>query len=72
MSIGIWQIVIIVLIILVFFGRGKISSFMGDLGKGITSFKKGLAEGKEEDNKKQVSKKSAPGKKKKTTAKSKK
>jgi len=70
MSIGIWQIVIIVLIVLVFFGRGKISSFMADLGKGVTSFKKGLKEGEEEE--KQVEKKPAPAAKKKSAAKSKK
>jgi sec-independent protein translocase protein TatA len=35
-------IAIIVIALLVFGGRGKISNIMGDLGKGITSFKKGL------------------------------
>ncbi|MEM7731091.1 MAG: twin-arginine translocase TatA/TatE family subunit, partial [Pseudomonadota bacterium] len=35
-------IVILVIAVLVFGGRGKISAIMGDLGKGITSFKKGL------------------------------
>lgn len=35
-------IVILVIALLVFGGRGKISAIMGDLGKGITSFKKGL------------------------------
>ena len=34
--------------VLVLFGRGKISSLMGEVGKGITSFKKGINEGKEE------------------------
>ena len=42
MAPGPWQIAIIILVVLVFFGRGKISSFMGDLAKGITAFKKGL------------------------------
>ncbi|MGX7896726.1 twin-arginine translocase TatA/TatE family subunit [Tsuneonella sp. HG222] len=41
---GIWQIVVIALIILVLFGRGRISEMMGDFGKGIKSFKKGIAE----------------------------
>jgi len=46
---GPWQIAIIaVLALLVFGGRGKISNIMGDLGKGITSFRKGLKEGVEE------------------------
>jgi len=34
--------------VLVLFGRGKISSLMGEVGKGITSFKKGLNEGNKE------------------------
>ena len=43
MSPGPWQIAIVLVLALLFFGgRGKISSIMGDLGKGITSFKKGL------------------------------
>lgn len=49
MSIGIWQIVLIVALILIFFGRGKISAFMKDLGKGITSFKAGMKEGDKEE-----------------------
>jgi len=49
MAIGPWQIAIILVIaVLVFGGRGKISSIMGDFGKGITSFKKGLKEGAED------------------------
>ncbi len=43
-GIGIWQIVIVALVVLVFFGRGRISEMMGDFGKGISSFKKGLSE----------------------------
>ena len=39
---------LIAVVILVLFGRGKISSLMGDVGKGITSFKKGVAEGTKE------------------------
>ncbi|MCU0949213.1 MAG: twin-arginine translocase TatA/TatE family subunit [Porphyrobacter sp.] len=45
MNIGIWQIVIIALVVLVLFGRGRISEMMGDFGKGISSFKKGMNEG---------------------------
>jgi len=44
MSLGPWQIGLIVLLALVFFGRGRISEMMGDVGKGIKSFKKGLSE----------------------------
>lgn len=44
MSLGPWQLIIIALVILVLFGRGRISEMMGDFGKGIKSFKKGMAE----------------------------
>ena len=43
-QIGIWQILILALVVLVLFGRGRISEMMGDFGKGINSFKKGLNE----------------------------
>ncbi len=43
MSPGIWQILIVVLIVLILFGgRGKIAAIMGDAAKGIKAFKKGL------------------------------
>ncbi len=45
MSVGPFQIVIIALVVLVVFGRGRISEMMGDFGKGVSSFKKGLADG---------------------------
>ncbi|MCT4656136.1 MAG: twin-arginine translocase TatA/TatE family subunit [Cohaesibacter sp.] len=45
-QIGIWQIVIIAVVVVLLFGRGKISELMGDVAKGINSFKKGL---KDED-----------------------
>ncbi len=43
-SIGPFQILIIALVILVLFGRGRISEMMGDFGKGVKSFRKGLTE----------------------------
>ena len=43
MSIGIWQRAIVVILVVLLFGRGKISSLMGDVAKGIKSFKKGMA-----------------------------
>ena len=43
MSIGIWQIAIVVVLVVLLFGRGKISSLMGDVAKGIKSFKKGMS-----------------------------
>ena len=39
-----WHWIIVALVILVLFGRGKISETMGDFGRGIKSFRKGLAE----------------------------
>ncbi len=42
MSIGFWQIALIAVVVVLLFGRGKISELMGDVAKGITSFKKGL------------------------------
>ena len=50
MSIGIWQIAIVVILVLLLFGRGKISSLMGDVAKGIKSFKKGMASDVTDDN----------------------
>ena len=43
MSIGFWQIAIVVVLVVLLFGRGKISSIMGDVAKGIKSFKKGMS-----------------------------
>ena len=42
MSIGFWQIAIVVILVVLLFGRGKISILMGDVAKGIKSFKKGM------------------------------
>ena len=49
MSIGFWQIAIVVMLVVLLFGRGKISSLMGDVAKGIKSFKKGMATDPTED-----------------------
>ncbi|WP_347304405.1 twin-arginine translocase TatA/TatE family subunit [Croceibacterium sp. TMG7-5b_MA50] len=43
-SLGPFQILIIALVILVLFGRGRISEMMGDFGKGVKSFRQGLSE----------------------------
>ena len=43
-QIGIWQVLILAIVVLVLFGRGRISEMMGDFGKGISSFKKGMSE----------------------------
>lgn len=51
-NIGLPGLLLIAVVVLVLFGRGKISSLMGEVGKGITSFKKGIDEGnKEVENK---------------------
>ncbi|RKF15372.1 Sec-independent protein translocase TatA [Roseovarius spongiae] len=47
-NIGLPGILLIAVVVLVLFGRGKISSLMGEVGKGITSFKKGISEGSKE------------------------
>jgi len=47
-NIGLPGLLLIAVVVLVLFGRGKISSLMGEVGKGITSFKKGVAEGSKE------------------------
>jgi len=50
MSIGFWQIAIVVILVVLLFGRGKISSLMGDVAKGIKSFKKGMSSETSEDS----------------------
>lgn len=47
-NIGLPGLLLIAIVVLVLFGRGKISSLMGEVGKGITAFKKGVDEGKRE------------------------
>jgi sec-independent protein translocase protein TatA len=44
MGIGFPQLLLIAVIVLLLFGRGKISDLMGDVAKGIRSFRKGLAD----------------------------
>ena len=55
MSIGFWQIAVVVILVVLLFGRGKISSLMGDVAKGIKSFKKGMATDVTEDSQKNIS-----------------
>lgn len=47
-NIGLPGLLLIAVVVLVLFGRGKISNLMGEVGKGISSFKKGVADGKAE------------------------
>jgi len=44
MGLSFWQIAIVVLLVVLLFGRGKLSALMGDMAKGIKSFKKGMQE----------------------------
>lgn len=44
MNVGPWQLLIIALVVLVLFGRGRISEMMGDFGKGVKSFKEGMSD----------------------------
>lgn len=53
---GTWEIVIIVVIVLLLFGGKKIPELMKGLGQGISSFKSGLKEGKDEQAKKEQAK----------------
>ena len=50
MSIGFWQIAIVVVLVLLLFGRGKISDIMGEVAKGIKSFKKGMSDNPNSSN----------------------
>ena len=51
MSIGFWQIAIVVVLVVLLFGRGKISDLMGDIAKGIKSFKKGMSDNPDSNDK---------------------
>ena len=50
------QIAVVVIIVVLLFGRGKISSLMGDLAKGIKSFKKGMSDDTSTNNQEDNSK----------------
>jgi sec-independent protein translocase protein TatA len=43
-SVSIWHWIVVGIVIMLMFGRGKVSDFMADVAKGIKSFKKGMAE----------------------------
>jgi sec-independent protein translocase protein TatA len=47
-NIGLPGLLLIAIVVLVLFGRGKISGMMGEVGKGITAFKKGMDDGRRE------------------------
>jgi sec-independent protein translocase protein TatA len=47
-NIGLPGLLLIAVVVLVLFGKGKVSSLMGEVGKGITAFKKGVNDGTKE------------------------
>lgn len=51
MGLSVWQILIIAVVAILLFGRGRISDLMGDVAKGIKSFKRGMAEDEEDTTK---------------------
>lgn len=53
MSIGVWQVVLVLLIVLILFGAGKLPKVMGDVASGVKNFKAGLKE--DPDDKKSIS-----------------
>ena len=50
MTPSIWQLLIVLVIVLLLFGRGKIPQLMGDMARGIKSFKKGMPEEEKKDD----------------------
>ena len=50
MGLSVWHIAVVVILVVLLFGRGKISSLMGDVAKGIKSFKKGMSSDAIEEN----------------------
>jgi sec-independent protein translocase protein TatA len=48
-GIGVWQVLLILAIVLIIFGAGKLPRVMGDFGKGLKSFKSGLKEEEQEE-----------------------
>ena len=50
MGISFWQIIIVVALLVILFGRGKITELMGDVAKGVKSFKKGMSDEDENQN----------------------
>lgn len=49
MSIGVWQVILILVIVLIIFGAGKLPRVMGDVAKGIKNFKAGMSSDPDKD-----------------------
>lgn len=47
-GLSIWHWLVVIVVVMLFFGKGKISDIMGDVAKGVKSFKKGLADDDDE------------------------
>lgn len=66
-----WHILVVLVLVLLLFGRGKISGLMGDLAQGIKSFKRGMAEdtaAKTDETAKTIEAKAEPAAARKETA----
>ena len=55
MSIGVWQLLLILVIVFVIFGAGKLPKVMGDVGKSVKNLRDGLKDGEKEDKEEVVS-----------------
>ena len=60
-NIGLPGLLLIAVVVLVLFGKGKVSSLMGEIGKGITAFKKGVNDGTEEIEREKRETRDLPG-----------
>lgn len=49
-SIGIWQVILVLAIVLIIFGAGKLPRVMGDLAKGVKNFKSGMKDAEDEES----------------------
>ncbi len=54
MSIGVWQVILILVIVLIIFGAGKLPRVAGDIAKGIKNFKAGIKDEEAGDDKKSL------------------
>ncbi len=59
-SLSIWHWLVVIVVVMLLFGRGKISELMGDVAKGVKSFKKGLADDDDDEAPKPIEAKSTP------------
>ena len=55
MSLGVWQVVLILLIVVIIFGAGKLPKVMGDVAKGVKNFKQGMKDEEDTASQRQIS-----------------